>query len=121
MQQKVQEILFWYRATPLNNRKTPAELYLQRQLHIQFDVLKPVKLRKSTYPIHIARQLSVGKRVQAHYYANNKNQWKLGTVIKKLGQLHYLVKLDERYTFKCHINQLRPSEAQRNRYLLYQK
>lgn len=65
----------------------------------------PVK--SSNIPALPARQLSVGERVQSRYYANNKNQWKLGTITKKFGNLHYQVLLDDGYTFKRHIDQLR--------------
>ncbi|XP_011883223.1 PREDICTED: uncharacterized protein K02A2.6-like, partial [Vollenhovia emeryi] len=112
IQHKVQEILFRYRATPLSNGKTPAEQYLQRQIRIQLDALKPVKFQASTPSKLTTRQLSVGERVQARYYANNKAQWKLGTIIKKFGQLHYLIKLDDGYTFKRHIDQLRATDVQ---------
>lgn len=112
IQHKVREILFRYRATPLSNGKTPAEQYLQRQIRIQLDALKPVQLQVSTPSKQTTRQLSVGERVQARYYANNKNQWKLGTIIRKFGQLHYLIKLNDGYTFKRHIDQLRSSDVQ---------
>lgn len=58
-----------------------------------------------------ARQLSMGDRVQACNYVNNKIQWKFGTIIKKFGQLHYLIlKLNDDYKFKRHIDQLRSAE-----------
>lgn len=115
IRQKVREILFRYRATPLANGKTPSEQYLNRQIRIQLDALKPpmIQIRNST-DRRKARQLSEGDRVQARYYANNKNLWKLGTVTKKFGHLHYQVKLDDGYIFKRHIDQLRLTEIQPN-------
>ncbi|CAB0011918.1 unnamed protein product, partial [Nesidiocoris tenuis] len=56
-------------------------------------------------------QLDVGDRVQAHYYSNNKQQWRTGVIIGKLGQFHFTVKLDDGYTFKRHIDQLRRSHV----------
>jgi len=112
MRQKIREILFRYRATPLINGKTPAEQYLQRQIRIQLDALKPIKFQKTTVPTQPARQLSVGERVQARYYGNNKKQWKLGTFKRKFDQLHYLIELDDGYKFKRHIDQLRRTEIQ---------
>lgn len=49
----------------------------------------------------------MGERVQARYYSNNRQQWKLGKILQKHGQLHYLVELDDGYQFKRHIDQLR--------------
>jgi len=108
---KVREILFRYRATPLNNQKTPAEQYLQRNIRIHLDALKPIKLQSTSTTTERIRQLSVGERVQARYYTPNKHQWKFGTIIKKFGRLHYLVKLDNGYTFKRHIDQLRSTKV----------
>lgn len=106
MRHKIRDILFRYRATPLTSGKTPAEAYLHRSIRIQLDVLKPTQMKPSICSDVAARQLSVGDRVQARYYANNKQQWRFGTVIKKFGHLHYTVRLDSGYTFKRHIDQL---------------
>lgn len=57
----------------------------------------------------------MGDRVQARYYSNNKAGWKIGKIIKKLGQLHYLVKLDCGYVFKRHIDQLYKTDVKTNR------
>ena len=105
IREKVRDILFHYRATPLLNGKTPSEQYLNRQNRIQLDALKPPPTQNKT-PINSckARQLSVGERVQARYYSNNKNLWKLGTIVNKFGHLHHLVKLDDGHTLKRHIN-----------------
>lgn len=113
IREKVRDILFHYRATPLLNGKTPSEQYLNRQLRIQLDALKPPQIQnQSSVDFCKARQLSVGDKVLARYYTNNKNLWKLGTIIKKWGHLHYLVELDEGHTFKRHINQLRSTMIQ---------
>lgn len=106
MRHKVREILFRYRATPLASGKTPADAYLHRSIRIQLDVLKPTQMQPSICYDAAARQLSVGDRVQARYYANNKQQWRFGTIINKFGHLHYMVRLDSGYTFKRHIDQL---------------
>lgn len=118
MHQKVREILFRYR-TPLKNGKTPAGQYLHREIRIHLDVLKPIKFKMSNVPVIKARQLNVGERVQARYYTSNKEQWKLGTIIKKFGQLHYLIKLDDGYTFKRHIDQLRLTDVKPKKSVLF--
>lgn len=53
--------------------------------------------------------MRVGDRVQARWYTQNKECWKFGEVVQKLGRLHYLIKLDDGYTLKRHIDQLLPS------------
>lgn len=65
-----------------------------------------MKFQKAQVPGKATRQSSEGERVQAGYYANGKTQWKLGTIIKKFSQLHYLIKLDDGYTFERHIDQI---------------
>lgn len=110
MKTKVREILFRYRATPLCNNKTPAEMYLQRNIRIQLDAIRPMKYVPNTDREIQSRQLNVGDRVQVRCYIKNQAIWKLGTIIRKFGKLHYQVTLDDGYTFKRHINQLRRTE-----------
>lgn len=91
--------------------KTPSELFLNRHIRIKLDALKPPRIQKSSIRGTTARQLKVGDSVQARYYSNNKNLWKPGTIIKKYGLPHYLIRLDSGYTFKRHIDQLRQYES----------
>lgn len=106
---KVQEILFRYRATPLACGKSPAELYLGRRLRIKLDALKPYidKTSKKVPENPTVRQLRVGERVQVRWWSRGKAEWKFGIITKELGRLHYEVRLDSGYTLKKHINQLR--------------
>ncbi|BES87407.1 Hypothetical Protein NTJ_00214 [Nesidiocoris tenuis] len=115
MQSKIREILFRYRMTPLANNSTPAENYLGRKVRCELDALRPLKHSKNlVYDFH-ARQLSVGDRVQARYFQRNSNLWKFGSVVRKLGRLHYLIRLDEQPNgvVKRHINQLRRTDVNR--------
>ncbi|XP_011690577.1 PREDICTED: uncharacterized protein LOC105451674 [Wasmannia auropunctata] len=106
---KLNEILYRYRATPLSCGKTPSERYLGRNLRLKLDALKPFKEQHTTNMVAKPRvqNLSVGDRVQARWVANNKATWRFGTIIKKFGKLHYLIRLDSGYTLKRHIDQLR--------------
>ncbi|KAK9730121.1 hypothetical protein QE152_g15488 [Popillia japonica] len=45
-------------------------------------------------------------RVQCRNYIG-KCKWKLGKIVKRIGRLHYLIKLDTGTTWKRHINQIR--------------
>lgn len=49
-------------------------------------------------------------KVQSRTYGGTQ-RWKLDTIMKKFGQLHYMIHLDEGYNIKRHINQLCPSEV----------
>ena len=105
---KVQDIVYRYRATPLSNNKTPAELYLGRNIRIKLDALLPYTPCTQKIPvITTTRTLNVGERVQARWYSQNKNTWKFGTIVAKFGKLHYQVQLDSGYSLKRHIDQLR--------------
>ncbi|GBL72210.1 hypothetical protein AVEN_115187-1 [Araneus ventricosus] len=53
------------------------------------------------------------KRVRAKFFVNNKPNWKLGVLTQKLGNLHYIVKLDEGREVKRHINQTQKSAIQK--------
>ncbi|XP_029680022.1 uncharacterized protein K02A2.6-like [Formica exsecta] len=106
---KVQEILFRYRATPLACGESPAELYLGRRLRIKLDALKPYKdnTSKKVPENSTVTQLRVGERVQVRWWSRGKAEWKFGFITKRLGRLHYEVRLDSGYTLKRHINQIR--------------
>lgn len=91
IQEKIRQIMFKYRATPLRDGETPSEKYLGRQIRTRLDALRPTKINMSTITITSARRLSVGDSVQARYYTANTPLWKLGVIEKKFGQLHYMV------------------------------
>ncbi|XP_036346138.1 uncharacterized protein K02A2.6-like [Rhagoletis pomonella] len=115
LRQKVNDILQIYRATPLSNGMSPAELYLKRRIRIRLDALKPITHNKVTDSIPGVRHISEGERVQALYTQNSKTIWKTGTVQRKLGQLHYIIKLDDGYTLKRHIDQLKVTKVQQRK------
>ena len=115
MYKKIRKILFRHRALPLVDGKSPAELYLNRQIRIKLDALKIPKNEKSTPSKSLGRQLSINDRVQARFFQNNKSIWKFGTITKKLGKLHYIITLDEGRSIKRHINQLLKSEVPKKR------
>jgi len=97
------------RATPLACGKSPAELYLKRQIRIRLDApaLRPYKPTPNPVTSNPVRHLKEGKKVIAKTYSNNKPEWKRGTVLRKLGKLHYQVKLENGHTLKRYIDQLR--------------
>lgn len=106
MMDKVQRIVFRYRATPLSSGKTPAELYLNRKMRIELDAIFPNKPSKPDVAAPPVRSLFVGERVQSRGYTQNREIWQFGVVTQKLGSRHYMVKLDCGRELKRHINQL---------------
>lgn len=57
------------------------------------------------------RTFEIGDRVMSKNYVG-PNKWYFGTIVKKLGLLHYIVKLDQNYTLKRHVNQLKRCEVE---------
>ncbi len=110
IQSKVREILFHYRATPLQNGKTPSELYLGRQIRTKLDLIKPNIEKSANQNKNFGtkvRELQPNDRVQTRWYKQgNTPIWKFGKVVRKLWKLHYLVKL------KRHIDQLASSKVE---------
>lgn len=107
IREKLQKILFKYRATPLANGKSPAEQYLQRKLRIRLDAIFPYHPQASKVLFGQSRTFKVGERIQAQMFINNKTNWKFGIVKKKIGQRHYIVTLDSGRSLKKHVDQLR--------------
>lgn len=106
IQDKLRNILLRYRATPLANGKSPAELYLNRKIRIRLDAIFPYYPKPSSNETRVSRNLKEKERVQVRFFKNNKNVWEFGEVLKKIGKLHYLIQLDSGRTIKRHINQL---------------
>ncbi|UYV80413.1 K02A2.6-like [Cordylochernes scorpioides] len=90
--QKIQKILLRYRATPLASGRSPSEMYLNRQ----------IRRRKSS----------------SQSFHQQQTVWKNGTIKQKLGNLHYIIELDEGKSLKRHINQLQKLKLKRNKSLL---
>ncbi|UYV60963.1 hypothetical protein LAZ67_1002929 [Cordylochernes scorpioides] len=71
--QKIQKILLRYRATPLASGRSPSEMYLNRQIRIKLDAMRPYQEEKSQQQIQLrTRCLQVGERVQARVFISNK-------------------------------------------------
>ncbi|UYV62666.1 hypothetical protein LAZ67_2001456 [Cordylochernes scorpioides] len=112
--QKIQRILLRYRATPLASGRSPSEMYLNRQIRIKLDAMRPYQEERSQQQIQPrTRFLQVGERVQARVFISNKQFWKNGTIKEKLGNLHYIIELDEGKSLKRHINQLQKVEIKK--------
>ncbi|XP_044731858.1 uncharacterized protein K02A2.6-like [Chrysoperla carnea] len=107
--EKLQQFLFRYRNTPLENKKTPSELHMGRPLRTKLDLIKPSPNIPSILP-NFEKFYRVGERVQSRNYYGNVN-WKFGTIIQRLGRLHYLVRLDDGYELKRHYDQLCSTEV----------
>ena len=109
LHEKLHELLFRYRATPLSCGKTPAELLYGQNLRTKLDLIKPISpdyfKNKAEQP-DFQKRFRVGDRVQSRNYANS-TLWKFGTIVEQLGRVHYLVELDDGYVIKRHYDQLR--------------
>jgi hypothetical protein len=55
------------------------------------------------------RKLDVGDLVQCRNFGG-KVKWEKGHIIKCLGKLHYLIRLDDGREWKWHINQIRSTK-----------
>ncbi|KAK2575255.1 hypothetical protein KPH14_000859 [Odynerus spinipes] len=104
----VHQFLLHYRTTSHQTTGTsPAEKMLNRRLRTRLDLLLPAHNSKSGNRSTEGRirSLQVGDRVQCrNYYGRIK--WKFGKVEKQIGQLHYIVRLDNGKAWKRHIDQI---------------
>ncbi|XP_023222220.1 uncharacterized protein K02A2.6-like [Centruroides sculpturatus] len=112
LHQKLHELLFRYRATPLSNGKSPAENLLGHTIRTKLDLLKPqaqASERNITEQPKFYKFYRVGDRVQSRNYTTS-GPWKYGIVAERLGHVHYLIELDDGYVIKRHYDQLRLCE-----------
>ncbi|KAB0796785.1 hypothetical protein PPYR_10846 [Photinus pyralis] len=67
--ERIREILFRFRATPLKSGKSPAEIYLNRPFRTKLDAMRPNPVQKPNDISTIRhRILKVGDRVQSRHY-----------------------------------------------------
>ncbi|KAK7575685.1 hypothetical protein V9T40_011971 [Parthenolecanium corni] len=110
IESKLRAILFRYRTTPTSNGKTPSQMVFGSTIRNRFDLLKPKQVTKSIKPKPTIRSFQLGERVQSRNYQSS-TQWKYGTVVERLGHLHYLIELDDGYVIKRHVDQLRSTDV----------
>lgn len=108
--EKVEEIIFQYLATPLASGKSPAELHYNRKLRTKLHLLIPPRFEKVPPNQATLRTFRKGDRVLARNYRGSL-RWKLGVISEVLGSRTYLVKLDGGYNIKRHVDQLRSTEC----------
>ena len=53
------------------------------------------------------RNFKKGERVAVREYINKNGKWRFGNVVKKLGKLHYEIKLDDGKIWKRHVEQMK--------------
>ncbi|XP_024085140.1 uncharacterized protein K02A2.6-like [Cimex lectularius] len=92
----------------------PAENFLGWNLRTKLDLIirSPTSERVEQPHLTTASQLSVGERIAARIYSQNEQEkWAYGTVEKRLGRVHYNIKLNSGYVLKRHKDQLRRCEV----------
>lgn len=106
-------LLMTYRKTPhCTTGKSPSAIMFQREIRTRLDLIRPEKKKVDKKPNSCntsklkIRNLPLNTRVSARNY-NNRLKWVFGHIVKKLGNLHYLIRLDDGRVWKRHINQLR--------------
>ena len=122
----LQRLLGCYRAIPhAMTGKTPAALFLHRELRPRLDLLHPVLPTEVSQPATASRvadqqrkisecsansalrkSLEVGNSVRARVY-NKPVKWLPGTVVRSVGAKSFEVKLASSVLVRRHLNQLR--------------
>lgn len=107
----LRQILMQYRITKhASTEKTPAELVFGRQMRSLFDLMVPNEneCESVSEPMKEVRSLVTNQRVSARNYTAGGEKWKFGKIERKLGRLHYLIRMDDGNVWKRHIDQIRP-------------
>lgn len=108
IEENVQKFLFHYRITPIPKlKKSSVEIMFGRKLRSRLDLIFPKELIMTNLKCDAkTRNFQIRDNIAARQYLNKKIKQHFGTVVKKLGKLHYLIKLENEKIWKRHINQL---------------
>ena len=112
------KILFAHRITPQSTTGTsPSELMLNRRPRRRLDLVKPNirqrveinQLSKKIYHDTTAkvRPFVINDPVLVKNFSNSGAKWLQGHVIKAVGPLSYVIKLNDGRVFRCHVDHLR--------------
>ncbi|XP_046142815.1 uncharacterized protein K02A2.6-like [Osmia bicornis bicornis] len=109
LQAALQRILMQYRITPhCTTGTSPAELMYNRKIRCSLDIMCTKNDEKGQeYDVESVRNFKEGERVSCRNYQCG-DKWIFGRILKRIGTLHYTIKLDDGRTWKRHINQMRP-------------
>jgi hypothetical protein len=116
--ENVNLIVSQYLATPLDDGKTPAERHINRPLRTKLHLLQPLPriqqpvVNKQETTRSSICSFGLGDQVISRNYGS-PGEWRLGTIVEKLGKLHYTVKLDNGYKLKRHIDQLKCTKVKK--------
>ena len=115
--QRLDNFLLTYRATPHSvTGRSPAELFLEREVRTRFSFLKPnltrrveemqeKQTRDHERPRVQIREFHENDNVLVGDYTGGKEKWIQGIEIKKLSVQSYFVNLGRR-TRHCHVDQM---------------
>ncbi|XP_026046823.1 uncharacterized protein K02A2.6-like [Astatotilapia calliptera] len=116
---RLANFLIMYRSTPHTvTGRTPAELFLKRQIRTRFSLLKPElsrhieqkqseQKRHHDYKTQPVRVFSEGDAVRIRNFRGGETKWTQGTVLKKMGSVTYLIQEGQR-TRTIHVDHLLP-------------
>lgn len=112
LQKVVLQILFHYRTTPhFTTGMSPAEKMFNRKLRTRLTILLPdtngVNENNNNYNTKLCkvREFQGGERVECrNYYGQTK--WVFGKIEKRIGLLHYMIRLDNGKCWKRYIDQI---------------
>ncbi|UYV62433.1 K02A2.6-like [Cordylochernes scorpioides] len=108
--QKIQKILLRYRETPLASGRSPSEMYLNRQIRIKLDAMRPYQEERSQQQIQPRTRCLQSSSKSFH---QQQTVLENGPIKQKLGNLQYIIELDEGKSLKRHINQLQKVEIKK--------
>ncbi|KAL4712618.1 hypothetical protein ACJJTC_005439 [Scirpophaga incertulas] len=104
---KIRAINIRLRSTPSLTGMTPYGLMFGREirtpLHVMFRMQAPPTNRKDVPNVpSLTKVFYVGDRVQARNYATPHRKWEFGTIVRRLGRIHYEIRTDSGNVWQRH-------------------
>lgn len=116
-EKEIATMLLKYRKTVHpSTGKSPSMLMFNRQIRCRLDFMLPrIGNKASTSEIKgKVKSFEINDKVLARNYRDSNLKWVCGTIIQKMGKLHYMIKLNDGRIWKRHVDQLRKAGENSN-------
>lgn len=106
---KLHKFLSQNRKAPNSTGDSAYQLMFGRTIRTRLDLMVDNKMKKSIVPREVKyrrKTFNPGEQVQVRNY-DGINKWMFGKIVRREGNLHYLIETSDNHLIRRHINQMK--------------